>query len=185
MYPLNIAGKRVGLRELVSEDREPLGKILHSDATSPSGILAEPAQLLSDEIAGSVTGNRRRYTLAVDRLEPRALIGLAVLDLETPNDRRARAWLVLSPHQRGKGLGAEAGRLLLSMGFETLGLHRIYATCDPRDLPLSRALSRMGMRLEGHLRHHRREAGVWRDTLLYATVEDEWTRGVHPLENFE
>ena len=68
----------------------------------------------------------------------------------------------------------EAARSLIDAGFTTLGLHRIWATTDPQNVRSIAVLERLGMRREGHLRAHRWCKQGWRDSALYAVLEQEW-----------
>lgn len=74
----------------------------------------------------------------------------------------------------GQGFATEASHALLEFGFNELGLHRIYATCDPVNIASRRVLEKIGMRQEGHLHEHRWAKGSWRDSLLFAILHDEF-----------
>jgi [ribosomal protein S5]-alanine N-acetyltransferase len=74
----------------------------------------------------------------------------------------------------GRGIATAIGRQLLARGFGELGLHRIHATCDPRNAGSARVLAKLGMTREGHLRHTRLIRDGWRDSLVFGVVEDEW-----------
>ncbi|MFC8202069.1 GNAT family N-acetyltransferase [Streptomyces sp. NPDC057298] len=58
-----------------------------------------------------------------------------------------------------------------------LGLHRIFATCDPRNLGSARVLAKLGMAYEGHLRHTAWIRVGWRDFLAFNILEEEWRAG--------
>ena len=47
--------------------------------------------------------------------------------------RQGTIGFTLNPQYQGRGFATEAGRALLRMGFEDLGLHRIFASCDARN----------------------------------------------------
>ena len=74
----------------------------------------------------------------------------------------------------GRGYATEAASLLVSHGFEALGLHRIWARCDAENGTSLRVLEKLGMRREGLARHDCRIRGEWRNTYLYAVLIDEW-----------
>jgi RimJ/RimL family protein N-acetyltransferase len=71
----------------------------------------------------------------------------------------------------------QAARGLLAFGFETLALHRIAATCDTGNVGSARVLERIGMRREAPFREDSLLRGRWRDSFLYAVLEDEWKGG--------
>ncbi|HKH44366.1 MAG TPA: GNAT family protein [Thermoanaerobaculia bacterium] len=63
---------------------------------------------------------------------------------------------------------------LLAFGFGEMGAHRIYGQVDPENEGSSRVLTRAGFRLEGHLRKDVLKGGEWRDSLVYALLDEEW-----------
>ena len=64
----------------------------------------------------------------------------------------------------------------MGLGFGTLELHRIFATCDVRNVASARVLEKVGMRREGHLREDSCMRGQWRDSYVYGILEHEWSR---------
>jgi RimJ/RimL family protein N-acetyltransferase len=63
---------------------------------------------------------------------------------------------------------------LLKFGFEQLNLHRIIATCDPRNIGSERVMQKNKLRKEAHYIQNLWQKGEWRDSLLYAILESEW-----------
>ena len=82
----------------------------------------------------------------------------------------AEMGFVISPDRWGDGYATEAATAVLGFGFDSLGLHRIWATCRPENLASARVLERIGMQREGHLRDHVCIRGCWRDSFLYAAT---------------
>jgi RimJ/RimL family protein N-acetyltransferase len=80
----------------------------------------------------------------------------------------------LHPDHQGKGYATEATAVLLRLGFEELGLHRIIGRCDGRNLASARLMERLGMRREAHLRENELIKGEWTDELVYAMLASEW-----------
>lgn len=70
---------------------------------------------------------------------------------------------------------AEAAHALVKTGFDVLGLHRIWATCDARNSGSIAILEKLGLRREGTLLQSQRAREGWRDTYLYAALDNEWT----------
>ena len=79
-----------------------------------------------------------------------------------------------SPDHQGRGYASEAAALMLRLGFEELGLHRIVGRLDARNAPSARVLERLGMRREAHLHEIEFVKGEWVDELVYAILADEW-----------
>ena len=81
----------------------------------------------------------------------------------------------LHPDHWGRGIATEAGRELLRLGFAGLGLHRIFGTCDPRNLASGKVMRKLGMVHEGRLRQNLLIRDGWRDSDLYSILASEWT----------
>ena len=52
---------------------------------------------------------------------------------------------VVHPDHQGKGYAVEAATVMLRMGFERLGFHRIAGQCDPRNAASASLMERLGM----------------------------------------
>ncbi len=82
----------------------------------------------------------------------------------------------------GTGANAEAKLLMLTFAFETLRAVRVVLVTDVRNERAQAAIERLGAVREGLLRKHRRRAdGSWRDTVVYAIVDDDWPAAKHDL----
>ena len=66
-----------------------------------------------------------------------------------------------------------AARELLRLGFGEHGRHRIFGTCDPRNLASAAVLRKIGMRYEGRMRGTAYIRDGWRDSELYAILVDD------------
>ncbi|WP_199214432.1 GNAT family N-acetyltransferase [Streptomyces sp. BSE7-9] len=106
-----------------------------------------------------------------------AVVGMGVLHLRSHTQRQGEVSYIVHPEVWGQGVGTEIGRSLLSLGFDRWGLHRIHATCDPRNRGSSRVLEKLGMTYEGHHRHTAWIRDGWRDSLVFSILEEEWRAG--------
>jgi len=117
---------------------------------------------------------RKDYVLAVVLKAKGTLIGGCGIHLSKPNSREGGISYCLNRHFWGRGYATEAARALLAFGFQEMGLHRIFATCDVENLASARVLEKVGMKREGCLREHIWTKGRWRDSFLYAILEHQW-----------
>ncbi|WP_307630849.1 GNAT family N-acetyltransferase [Streptomyces turgidiscabies] len=104
-------------------------------------------------------------------------VGCATETTEQAPSRRHRQGdiaYIVHPRAWGRGVGTAIGQELLSRGFGEWGLHRIYATCDPRNLASSRLLGKLGMTYEGRHRHTALIRDGWRDSEMFSILEAEW-----------
>ncbi len=97
---------------------------------------------------------RADVNLAVELVERRQVIGSARLGLDGLGGADV-GYTYGSAFWR-KGYGYEAALALMTAGFEALELHRIWATCDVRNVGSIALLEKLGMRREGALRKNRR-----------------------------
>lgn len=88
--------------------------------------------------------------------------------------RQGEIGYVLHPDHTGHGYATEAAELMLRLGFEELGLHRIVGRLDRRNTASARVLQRLGMRQEACLTHCALVKGEWVDECIYAMLAHEW-----------
>ncbi|MDT0321141.1 GNAT family N-acetyltransferase [Streptomyces millisiae] len=115
---------------------------------------------------------QRRFAFTAHRAG--AVVGMGELCIRSSAQRQGEISYVVHPEAWGAGVGTAIGTALLRHGFEALRLHRIYATCDPRNVASSRVLSKLGMTREGRLRHTALIRDGWRDSDMFSVLEDEW-----------
>jgi RimJ/RimL family protein N-acetyltransferase len=102
------------------------------------------------------------------------LIGDMSLMWRSEEHRSAELGYLFNAAHAGHGYATEASRALLRLGFEELGLHRIFGRLDARNPASARVLERLGMRREGHFVENEWIKGEWADELLYAMLDREW-----------
>jgi RimJ/RimL family protein N-acetyltransferase len=132
-----------------------------------------------DRIAGpwsrtALTEEGQALNLGVEERSWRRLIGDVVLFWRSAANRAGEIGYVFAPEAGGHGYATEAANVLLGLGFDGLGLHRITARLDARNAPSVRLLERLGMRREAHHLQDEWFKGEWSDTLVYALLADEW-----------
>src|SRR5262245_16906139 len=120
---------------------------------------------------------RLHYDLAVALAESDAVIGGCRIWIESPEHRDGSIGYSLTRACWGRGYATEVAQGLLQFGFETLGLHRIWAIVEPENTASARVLEKVGMQREGRLRDHRYAKGRWRDSGVYAALAPEWAIG--------
>lgn len=116
---------------------------------------------------------RRGYELAIHLHEANKIIGGCGMQI-AQNGLSAMIGYTLHRDHWGKGIGTEAARRLMFFGFEELGMHRMYATCDVDNQGSAHILEKLGMRREAHFVEDCMIHGKWRDTYLYAILAREW-----------
>ncbi|MFC5750584.1 GNAT family N-acetyltransferase [Actinomadura rugatobispora] len=113
-------------------------------------------------------------TLAVTLRDSRRVIGDLMLTWTSREHRQGEIGYIFHPDHGGQGYATEAARVMMRLGFEELGLHRIVGRLNGRNAASARVLERLGMRREAHLRQNQIVKGEWADEVVYAMLEDEW-----------
>jgi [ribosomal protein S5]-alanine N-acetyltransferase len=116
--------------------------------------------------------------LAIELKGDGRMIGSIGLRVKDERNRAADIGYVLAREDWGRGYMTEAARAILNVAFRQLDLHRVWATCNPRNHASYRVMEKLGMRREGHFREGAMEKGEWRDSYLYAVLAEEWL--AHP-----
>jgi [ribosomal protein S5]-alanine N-acetyltransferase len=101
------------------------------------------------------------------------VIGRVMLDVDRPNLTAAlgygigRAWW-------GRGLATEAALAAVDYAFNGLGVAKVWARADPRNVASVRVLEKLGMQREGLLRRHLLYRGERVDRVYYGLLREEW-----------
>jgi RimJ/RimL family protein N-acetyltransferase len=131
-------------------------------------------EVARDLVAEFAAGDPRRpgwFQYAVE-CDP-VLIGDVGVNLHE-NRMQAELGFTIARIHQGHGYAAEAVRRVLEHLFADLGLHRVSAECDARNLRSARLLTRIGFRREGCRRAHTWIKGEWTDDLLFGLLANEW-----------
>lgn len=121
-------------------------------------------------------------SLAIVRKGDDRLIGHISLRWVDATAGQAEIRFIVSPDARHHGYAREAARAVLDLGFDGLGMHRVFARCSARNESSAKLLKRLGMRLEAHYREHALFQGEWDEELHFAILDREWGRGTKVKE---
>jgi RimJ/RimL family protein N-acetyltransferase len=119
---------------------------------------------------------RKKFQFAITLRGQERLIGNCGIRMRSPGAHEADIGYEFDSRYWGRGYATEAARAMLTFGFGTLGLHRIWAHCIAENVASARVLEKIGMRREGRLRENEWMKGRWWDTLVYAILDYEWEK---------
>ncbi|MQY15151.1 hypothetical protein SRB5_53290 [Streptomyces sp. RB5] len=179
MHPVRRSSARLALRELTSDDIDAVFAI-YGDAEATKHLSFEPrtreqvGQIVARSITSATAEPRNEYALAVVVQDTQELIGFGRIALDPHQQRGATFGFALRPDTWGAGYGLETVRLLLGLGFEDLGLHRVWGGRSPLNEASAKTMAAAGMVEEGTIREHIQKAGRWRDSIVHAMLEREW-----------
>lgn len=102
-------------------------------------------------------------------------IGVALIDDLDTNARVARiAAIILDPHERGKGFGTDAHRVVVSYLFRHRNLARVESFVGAGNLAARAVLKRLGFTEEGTLRSRTFAHGQRHDVIVCGLLAEEW-----------
>lgn len=183
MRPPLLETPRLRLRELAAEDAEALFHLYSQPRTMrywscpPYAERAQAEALLASISRGQAADELLEW--GVELRESGHLAGTLTLHQLDAGNRRAEVGYLLDCAHWGKGLMAEALEAVLAFAFACgeeggLGLHRLEADTDPRNVGSVKLLERLGFRLEGLLHERWCVAGEWSDSAFYGLLEPAW-----------
>jgi UDP-4-amino-4,6-dideoxy-N-acetyl-beta-L-altrosamine N-acetyltransferase len=168
-----IEGERVLLRRM---SREDAADVVHmrADPEVQAQLFSERPPTAEEHLRWladvEARGDRHEFMI-VERTSGRSVGTIGLSHIDRVNRRAEYGVLIGEPDARGKGLAAEASRLLLAYAFGTLGLRRVYLHVLVRNEDALRLYRRVGFQPEGVLRQHVRKGDEFLDVAVMAVLE--------------
>lgn len=103
---------------------------------------------------------------------------ISLQQISVKNSSAEFAILIGDPLVYGKGIGYEAGTLLLGYAFNVLKLHRLYCGTHAENVAMQKLAFKLGMSEEGHRRDAFFKNGHFADIVEYGILADEFTEGL-------
>lgn len=170
---------RVLLRPLQFEDEEALQIVAYDDSLWIYGLqdLSKPGEL--NKYIRKAIEDRDNETTAVWAIIDKKTNKMAgctrLAEISWKDERGQIGWTWLGRDFQGSGLNKEMKFLILSYGFDVLGLNRIEFKADERNHQSRQALLSIGATREGILRQHMKiHNGYIRNTVFYSILSSEW-----------
>lgn len=174
-----LESERISLREMEEKDWVNVHKYASQEKVcqyQPWGpnTEQESEDFVRQVIVDAQQESRSRFVFAVSLKENGKMIGAGEMNIRDNSNRAGEIAYIIHPQYWRLGYGTEIAKVLIQFGFSQLNLHRIFATCDPRNIGSSRVLEKVGMTREGVIRDDLLLRDGWRDSLLYSILEHEW-----------
>ena len=119
---------------------------------------------------------RSRYVFAVIKKNDEKMVGAGELNIRDFSNKTGEISYIVNPDYWGNGIATEVAKVLIEFGFTEFKLHRIYATCDHRNIGSSKVLGKIRMNMEGRMREDLLIKDGWRNSLLYSILEYGWKK---------
>src|SRR5690242_12195188 len=179
-YPVTIKAPRLRLREIdVDNDLDAIFAMI-SDSDITKYLPIEPQTRESEREAleamtrDARAEHRAQWHLVAEAVDGGEVCGMGRIGITPQSDLTADIGYFVRRDLWGRGYGTEIAFFLVEFGFSALGMHRVWATVDPRNAASQRVLESVGMTREGRLRQHLQRNGVWSDSFVYSVLEQEW-----------
>jgi RimJ/RimL family protein N-acetyltransferase len=176
---ISLESERALLRPLDLDDEQALQSVANDDSLWIYGLqdLSKPSELRKYMI--SAITDRQNSTTAVwviiDKIKNKVAGCTRIADISWKDERGQIGWTWIGRDFQGSGLNKEMKYLILTYGFEVLGLNRIEFKADERNNQSRRALLGIGATYEGVLRQHMKiHTGFIRNTVFYSILRSEW-----------
>jgi RimJ/RimL family protein N-acetyltransferase len=171
--------ERVLLRPLSLDDEQSLQHVADDDALWIYGL---------NDLSKSGELNKYILKALTDRDDDTAAVWVIIdkktnliagctrlAEISWKDERGQIGWTWIGRDFQGSGLNKEMKFLILSYGFEVLGLNRIEFKADERNHQSRQALLSIGATREGILRQHMKiHNGYIRNTVFYSILRSEW-----------
>jgi RimJ/RimL family protein N-acetyltransferase len=132
-------------------------------------------EALTKAIGQTTLNQQGEYlSLAVIRKDQGRLVGQVNAVYLSEKNQCGEIGYVVNPRFSRRGFGVEATRALVSALFDTNRFHRIVARFDDRNVASRAVLERLGFREEAHCLEDDFFKGEWINTVIFATLRDEW-----------
>ncbi len=114
------------------------------------------------------------FLLAVRLISSRELIGfIGFKNGKLEKQGSIEVYYSIYKDYWNNGFGTEALKGIISFGFKTLELHKIFAGCDIDNVASRAIMEKAGMRFESRWRKDRIRNGKWTDGLGFAILEED------------
>lgn len=181
MRDIRIETERLVIRELRGDD----WRGIHAVESLPAVNRYQAYDAHTDQASRDLVERAEReaakdprvlYDLTVTRRDDDRVLGRGGLKRSGHELLVGEMWCVLAPADHGQGIVTEAARAIFELAFGTLGMHRLFGDCDPRNVASARLMERLGMKREAHHVQNVWAKGEWCDSWVYALLADEWRR---------
>ena len=173
-----LESERLRLRSLAARDAAEVFELYADRDAVRFGYAPKMARLddalhvVEETIA--LARDRTLFHFGVADREHDRIIGHATLFKWDQEHRRAEVGYSIRRDRWGLGLGSEAVSTLIGFGFQRLGLRRIEADADPRNVASIRLLEKLGFVREGYMRERWEFDGEIQDAVCFGLLRSEW-----------
>ncbi|HEV3061930.1 MAG TPA: GNAT family protein [Vicinamibacterales bacterium] len=174
-----LVGPHVTLREPAQDDVRTLVDLLSLSDATRFGLDDPPSEFTAQHLVDEAARERaagRALTLVVTVTASQAVVGLVQVRQLDPQFEAAEWEWTIAPESRGNGIFLESARLVGSLAFGAIGVHRLEARALLQNGRANGALRKLGAVQEGILRRSARRSNEYLDQVLWAVLRDDWAK---------
>ena len=134
--------------------------------------MAQAEEMIASAAKDYADGSGLRYGIVITATGE--LVGVASLFAFNRDNRRCDIGYVLGSRHWGQGYVSEALAPVLEHAFGALGMNRIEADIDPRNVASGRVLEKLAFRREGYMPERWFVHGETADTAFYGLIKRYW-----------
>lgn len=178
-YPIRVVGGQVVLREFTLDDVDDVMAIIGDDKVTTwlsfdSRDRAQAVAMIEGTITRAQQEPRTEFYLGVTKRGDDRVIGFARIGLS--GVQAGKLGYAIAANEWGRGYATDAARTLVTYVLREIGLHRVTAAIGPDNAGSIAVVQQLGFTREGTLRDHVFTNGVWRDSVLFSVLANEWHR---------
>lgn len=102
------------------------------------------------------------------------VVGEIVFNIESWEHQRAEIGYRMNNQFTGKGICTLAANMLVNFLFTHIGIYKIVAKCDPRNIASTRVMEKLGMQREAEFKRHYLIGTEWTDQHDYGLLCLQW-----------
>jgi len=124
-------------------------------------------------VEGLQTGNQNLVLAIIDKASGRHIGNVSLQAIDWMS-RNAEFAIILGEREWwGKGIGAEASKMMVEHGFKVLNLHRIYCFTPTANVPMRKIAERLGFEEEGIQKEALYKDGMFHDVVAYGLINKQ------------
>jgi RimJ/RimL family protein N-acetyltransferase len=176
--PRELRTARLLLRSFENEDIPAIVRLAGAKQIAATTLMI-PHPYAEDDARNFLAKANEDFTeglsaiFAISILPGHELCGAVGLHIADSHKRAELGYWIGIPYW-GRGFATEAAGAAVAFGFETLGLHRIYAHHFSENTASQRVLEKIGMRHEGRSREHVQKWDRFIDVENYGILAEEF-----------
>lgn len=176
--PVSIDTRRLRLRPLRQDDAAVFFEVWSDPEAMryfsflPMQDMEQARARVADKLQSLDDGSS--VTCVIELKDSGEVLGDCALFNGVAHSQRADIGFCLRRKYWGNGHMVEAASALIEHGFKNIGLRRIEADVDPRNLASIKLLERLRFKREGYLRERWVIGGEVMDTAFYGLLRSDW-----------